>query len=242
MTKHTYQPGDFDIYLLAQTWTPTFCCQHADRCYTTQPWAFSATHLSLHGLWPGFSQPRDGNQTFPANCEAAARLFPNFLPREYIDVAPSFATWNPAERKAAVGDLAKHEWRKHGTCSGLAPDAYFSEALRAMAQLPGDRGTPSALTKAVGGTVDEAALRTAYAKRVALSADKHCRLTEVTSCWEKLADGKVGKQVDCPEHVMRGRGRGQSCSQLRVSLLGQCLVGDGDTPHKKKHPQKQRFF
>ena len=27
-------PGDFDIYLLAQTWAPQFCCTKSDRCTT----------------------------------------------------------------------------------------------------------------------------------------------------------------------------------------------------------------
>ena len=26
--------GDFDIYLLAQTWAPQFCCTKSDRCTT----------------------------------------------------------------------------------------------------------------------------------------------------------------------------------------------------------------
>ena len=36
MGKHRSQdvPGDFDIYLLAQTWAPQFCCTKSDRCTT----------------------------------------------------------------------------------------------------------------------------------------------------------------------------------------------------------------
>ena len=220
-----YAAGDYDVYLLAQSWAPNFCCKNVDRCHTV-PWAFSATHLSLHGLWPGFSSPR-GNDTYPSNCEAAHKLFPSFMPSEYIDLAPSFTVWDAKARQAAVGDLAKHEYKKHGTCSGLPPDAYFSEAVRAFAMLPGQRGTPEVLTKAVGGSVATAALRAAYSKRVALSADKQCRLTEVTTCWEKRPDGRVGKQIDCPEHVMNGRDRGHQCASLRITQLGQCLAGDG---------------
>ena len=35
-------PGDFDIYLLAQTWAPQFCCTKSDRC-TTVSCAYSAS-------------------------------------------------------------------------------------------------------------------------------------------------------------------------------------------------------
>jgi len=220
--------GDFDVYLLAQTWAPHFCCQNTDRCNTV-PWAFSAKHLSLHGLWPGFSKPREG-QTFPEKCEAAKKLLPNFLPREYIDVAPSFTTYDAALRQATVGGLAKHEWSKHGTCTGLAPDQYFAEALRAFELLPGNRGTPSILSENVGGAVGAPALRAAYAKRIAVRGDKQCRLTEVTSCWSKLPDGRIGSQVDCPEHVMKGRDSPQ-CSLFKMTALGQCLASDG---HKRR--------
>jgi ribonuclease I len=227
--KSAHAPGDFDLYLLAQTWAPHFCCQNADRCHTV-PWSFSARHLALHGLWPGFAQPR-GGETFPQNCSFAGKLATQQLPREYIDVAPSFTTWNPTERRAEVGSLARHEWKKHGTCTGLAPDKYFSEELRALSMLPGDRGTPTLLSQHVGGDVRTTDLRGAYPRRVGLRADEHCRLVEVTSCWEKLADGRVGKQCDCPEHVMRGRDS-TSCATLRVTQLGQCLKADAEKSQK----------
>ena len=115
-------------------------------------------------------------------------------------------------------------------CGTAAPQwagslAEDREALRAMRELPGDRGTPEMLTRNVGGTVDAAALRGEYRSRVALSADKHCRLAEVTSCWRKQPDGSVGEQCDCPPHVMKGRDNGR-CASLVVAQLGQCLAAD----------------
>ena len=144
-------PGDFDIYVLAQTWAPQFCCTKSDRC-TTVSWAYSARHLSLHGLWPAYSAPRDG-APLPMDCAVKAALVFEQLPREYIDLAPAFTRWNAELHRAEVGALGKHEWLKHGTCSGLAPAQYFGEALRAMQSLPGERGTPRALLAAVGGRV-----------------------------------------------------------------------------------------
>ena len=49
--------------------------------------------------------------------------------------------------------LADHEWPKHGSCTGLAPAAFFGAALAAMKALPGD-GTPALLRAAVGRDVD----------------------------------------------------------------------------------------
>lgn len=102
-----------------------------------------------------------------------------------------------------------------------------------MAQLPGVRGTPALLTNAVGGTVDAASLRRAYAKRTAVRADKHCRLVEVTSCFARRPDGRVGEQVDCPDHVMRGRDS-PSCATIRITQLGQCLAADAAKPKGRR--------
>ena len=122
-----------------------------------------------------------------------------------------------------MGELAKHEWLKHGTCSGLEPHRYFAEALRAMQALPGNRGTPAIITASVGGSVPTSAVRNAYDKQVAIRTDKGCSLAEVTSCWMKAPDGTVGPQVDCPAHVMGGRDT--HCSVLRITALGECLKG-----------------
>ena len=65
--------------------------------------------------------------------------------------------------------------------------------------------------------------------RRARRADKHCRLSEVTSCWAKLADGSVGQQIDCPPSVMKGRDtqtQSGKCGTLYVTALGQCLAAD----------------
>jgi len=230
------EPGDFDIYILAQSWAPLFCCQKADRC-TTVSWAFSARHLSLHGLWPSYAAPRpDGSKNgspSPLSCNYKAALLASQLPRDYIDMAPSFTRWNPAEHRAEVGGLAKHEWSKHGTCSGLTPDIYFAEALKAMKYLPGDRGTPKVITDSVGGEVNAETLRSEYGRKVAIRGDKQCRLSEVTSCFAKGPGGTVGPQTDCPPHVMAGRDSPR-CSKFVINALGVCNIGDGEASKKKK--------
>lgn len=217
--------GDFEVYLLAQSWSPLFCCGKPDRC-TTVPWAFSANHLSLHGLWPSYSEKRNGSPS-PMDCHSKAKLLTTDLPREYIDRAPSFVDYDPKLHKGLVGPLAKHEWKKHGTCSNLNPPDYFQAAVRAMDALPGDRGTPELLTKNVGGEVSQAELRKIYHYQVGIKADKQCRLEEVTTCWAKKPDGNIGHQVNCPAHVMSGGRNNCKCKQYHITKLGQCLAGDG---------------
>ena len=108
-------PGQFDFYLLTLSWSPEFCSTHRSA-------AECAAHAGfvLHGLWP-----QNTNGTYPENCSDAPG--PS-NPQQYSDIFP-----DPG--------LLQHEWKTHGTCSGLAPDAYLQLARRAFRSVH----TPDAL-------------------------------------------------------------------------------------------------
>ncbi|KAG8458066.1 hypothetical protein KFE25_012726 [Diacronema lutheri] len=236
-------PGDFDVYLLAQTWAPRFCCASPDRC-TTVGWAYSATHLSLHGLWPGYIQPRRG-QTYPSNCESKARLVVSDLPRHFVDIAPSYCGYNTSKHAPELGHLGVHEWQKHGTCTTLEPAHYFAEAVRAVESLTGpggaskfDRGTPNILVSRIGSVLPANELRLSYAKHVAVRVDKQCRLEEVTTCWAKREDGTVGEQIHCPEHVLKSprNNLDETCASVSIVKLGECLANEVKRAAKAARP------
>jgi ribonuclease T2 len=107
------QLGAFDFYLLTLSWSPEYCAMHSSS-------SECASHpgFVVHGMWP---QNNDG--TYPENCSNAAGPA---SPQQYLDLIPT-------------ASLINHEWATHGTCSGLAPDAYFSairSAFRAV-RIPG---------------------------------------------------------------------------------------------------------
>jgi ribonuclease T2 len=99
-------PGVFDYYLLTLSWSPEFCLTHGQA-------AECAAHpgFVLHGLWP---ENTDGS--YPENCSNAPGPSD---PQAFRDILPDM-------------HLLEHEWTTHGTCSGLGPDAYFSEARQAL--------------------------------------------------------------------------------------------------------------
>ncbi|MPT23870.1 MAG: ATP-binding cassette domain-containing protein [Starkeya sp.] len=106
------EPGQFDHYVLALSWSPSYCEAMGARaepaqCATARPFAFV-----VHGLWP---QYRRG---WPENCVAPAPFLPEPLLRSMLDVMPS--------RR-----LVLHQWRKHGTCDGTDSAAYFATVRRA---------------------------------------------------------------------------------------------------------------
>ena len=96
----------FDFYLLNLSWSPEFCHSHP----TAAECAAHATFV-MHGLWP---QNTDG--TYPQNCSNAPGPAD---PSKYKDLYPE-------------ASLLRHEWARHGTCSGLSPDDYFSAARKAF--------------------------------------------------------------------------------------------------------------
>lgn len=108
--------GDFDFYVLALSWSPDFCAgqggKDSEQCGPGRNPGFV-----LHGLWP---QYRKG---FPQNCSSVP--FPSSLKREFPDLFPN-------------DRLYAHEWRRHGTCSGLAPRDYLSltQKLKQTAPIP----------------------------------------------------------------------------------------------------------
>ena len=103
------QPGEFDFYVLSLSWSPTFCLTHPgnEQC------SGKGYGFVLHGLWPQYA--RGG---WPASCAPQSRL----TDEEMDKGAALFPT----------RALLKHEWAKHGTCSGLEPLEYLDKTDAAL--------------------------------------------------------------------------------------------------------------
>jgi ribonuclease T2 len=117
------EPGQFDYYLLTLSWSPTYCLLHPDD---RSECARKGYGFVLHGLWPQFDAGG-----YPQNCSLDTRLSPA---AEAVgrDVYPS-------------PNLMRHEWQRHGTCSGLDAVDYFRIADRAFAsvRVPSSLAAPS---------------------------------------------------------------------------------------------------
>ncbi|MFG1373992.1 ribonuclease T2 [Xanthobacter oligotrophicus] len=117
-----HEPGRFDFYVLSLSWSPTYCedkgpkAANEPQCNLTRPYAFV-----VHGLWPQYERG------FPQDCQRPPPYVPNPLVRSMLDVMPSRG-------------LVIYEWKKHGTCSGLSPQAYFDlvRAARDKVAIPAE--------------------------------------------------------------------------------------------------------
>ena len=105
-------PGQFDFYVLSLSWSPSYCEATGDK--RNDPQCARPFGFVVHGLWPQFEKG------YPSDCADAGGRLPESLIKAQLDIFP------------AAG-LVVHEWRKHGSCTGLDPAAYFEAVHKAFA-------------------------------------------------------------------------------------------------------------
>jgi ribonuclease T2 len=180
------EPGQFDFYVLALSWSPSYCeaaqarmpSRAPDQQCGGRPFAFV-----VHGLWPQYERG------FPSYCRVPAPRLDHAVVGSMLDLMPS-------------PRLIFHEWDQHGTCSGLSPHAYFDTVRKARAavKIPPDYlelGRPVSVSP---GEVTEAFLKAnpgLSRTAMAIACDSK-RLTEVRVCL-----GKDFSFHDCAEIARR---------------------------------------
>ena len=108
------------------------------------------------------------------------------------------SVWTERFPEYAYGDLASHEWSKHGSCAALGQLDYFRLIDAKVAPLIEGEGG-SLLTRSLGANVSHADLSAAFerdasGRRVALSCSDHCALSDV---W--IAFDLSFEHIDCDD-------------------------------------------
>jgi ribonuclease T2 len=180
------EPGRFDYYVLALSWSPSYCesarvrrpNRVPDRQCSGRPFAFV-----VHGLWPQYERG------FPSYCQVPAPRLDRAIVRSMLDLMPS-------------PGLIFHEWDQHGTCSGLSPHAYFETVRKAQAavKIPPDYLDLTRAVVVTPGEVAEAFVKAnpGFSRRTMAVFCDGKRLTEVRVCL-----GKDLSVHDCPEMSRR---------------------------------------
>jgi len=179
-------PGQFDFYVLALSWSPSFCEASEQRAPTRAPdpqCSGRPFSFVVHGLWPQYEQG------FPAFCQVPAPRLDRAIVSGMLDLMPS-------------PRLIFHEWDRHGTCSGLSQHAYFELVRKARAVIK----IPAAyvdLDKPISVNPDDVADAFVEANAglsradIAVACDSK-RLSEVRVCLNKDFSFR-----DCPEVTRR---------------------------------------
>src|SRR4051812_19347776 len=144
--KRQNAPGEFDFYVLSLSWSPSFCEAASERGKPgrsaqaqcgERPFSFV-----VHGLWPQYEHG------FPNYCQRPSPRLDRNIMSSMLDLMP------------APG-LIFNEWDKHGTCSGLAPRAYFETIRKARSAV---KIPPEYLEPVDPATVAPAAIEEAFIK------------------------------------------------------------------------------
>ena len=128
-------------YVLALSWQPAFC--ESDNgsakieCRGLDDGDWAARHFTLHGLWPNADRNGDGRMDagddycLPPEDRARAVALDKGdwrkLPAVNLpaDLQQRLAVVMPGTESR----LVRHQWIKHGTCSGLSAQRYFTAAV-----------------------------------------------------------------------------------------------------------------
>ena len=111
-TEAIPQGSGFDFYVLSLSWSPSYCQAEGDQANRQQCSRRDPLGFVVHGLWPQFERG------YPEFCKSSEpERVPDPLVDDIRDLIPS-------------AGLIGHQWRKHGSCTGLSQQDYF-EVTRA---------------------------------------------------------------------------------------------------------------
>ncbi len=108
--------GAFDYYVVSLSWSPNWCLREGDARNSPQCDAGTGHGWILHGLWPQF------HRGFPSFCQTANRPPSRRMTSEMADIM-------------GTSGLAWHQWKKHGTCTGLSAEDYYALSREAYARI-----------------------------------------------------------------------------------------------------------
>jgi ribonuclease T2 len=189
------EPGKFDFYVLALSWSPSFCeaaHEQSPQRRPSQQCGPRPYSFVVHGLWPQYERG------FPEYCKVPAPRLARTIVSSMLDLMP------------APG-LIYSEWDKHGTCSGLSERGYF-EAIRkarAVMKIPERFVEPAAMQTVAPGEITKeflAANPGMTPGAISVTCDSR-RLREIRVCLTKDFQFR-----DCEEISRR------SCSREKLAV------------------------
>ena len=177
-------PGEFDFYVLALSWSPSYCAAAEERGNAHRSQAQCSERpfsFVVHGLWPQY------DRGFPEYCKRPSPRLERNVMTSMLDLMP------------APG-LVYNEWDKHGTCSGLGTRAYFEmiRKARAAVKIP-DEFLELSKPRLIAPEELEAAFIKVNPGLSASAISTTCdskRLSEVRICMSKDLQFRACEEID----------------------------------------------
>jgi ribonuclease T2 len=188
----SHKQPSFAYFMLVLSYAPDFCAQPAGDKDPRECGDGRHIGFVVHGLWPQGETTRG-----PENCGSASPIPQNTI-QAMLDYFPTES-------------LIQHEWKTHGTCSGLNAGDYFAAVKKARdsVTIP-DELTPSSRQLTTPGDIEA---------KVAAANAGFPNTAFRTSCYpdKELQEIRICLNKDLSPRAC-GSSAGQ-CSATQVSLL-----------------------
>ena len=182
--------GRFDFYVLALSWSPSFCAGGGASRSRAQCATGANPGFVVHGLWPQYAYG------YPSRCRGSG-----FLP---------FSALSGLNGLYPDEGLARHEWRQHGLCSGKPPSGYFADVRTAR-----DAVT---IPPALKAPRDDKTLSPLDVQRAFLDANPRLRpgMMAITCRRGVLQEARICLSKDLRDFVACPQVARQSCSSQEI--------------------------
>ncbi len=186
-------PSPFDFYVMTLTWSPGFCDLGGEDKSPEQCAVGSGDGFVVHGLWPDnrtSADPEDCNpneDASPGDLAAARGLYP-------------------------TDGLARYEYRKHGTCTGLSAADYFAAVrfVREQLTIPAMFKAPKQVQRLAPEAIEQAFIDA----NANLRADNMA----VTCARGELIDVRICLTEDLKAFSTCPKVSGHTCQRAAVSV------------------------
>lgn len=183
---------DHGAYVLAASWEPAFCETRPQKpeCRSQHEGRYDADHFALHGLWPDAGY----------YCDVPLYLEQRDREGDWMDLPALRLGAETAQALERVmpgtqSGLERHEWVKHGTCSGTNAEAYYAASVGLM------------------DTLNGSGLRELFAQHIG----QELTLDEIRSVFEDAFGDYAGRALSL--HCADDHGR-RLISEIRIALVG----------------------
>lgn len=212
-------------YVLAVNWQPAFCetAEHVRECRVQRPDSFEADHFTLHGLWP---QPRSNEYCGVSDGEIWASRDGRWFDLPALDLTIAQRRDLDQVMPGSQSGLDRHEWVKHGTCSGMDQRDYVADSLDLMLAL-NTSGVVDLFVGNVGKRITLAQVRTAFdaafgpgtGERVSMSCVEDGNRILITELQINLT-GEITSPDDLSRLMLAAEPTGSDCRSGQVDAVG----------------------
>jgi ribonuclease T2 len=183
-------PGDFSYYMLVLSYAPDFCAQPQGEKDPRECGAGRHVGFVVHGLWPQGENSRGPERCGPVRpvAQATVQAMLSYFP---------------------TASLVQHEWRDHGTCSGLPAADYFAAVRKARdsVRLPADLNQPAQQVRSTPEQIEA---------ELAAANSTYPPAAFRISCY---GDGELKEIRVCLNQDLSPRACGRSAGECRIASV-----------------------